>query len=186
VEWDTPADVREGVFVRRRDTDSRLNVLAGGRMFPGIHHHAHFTVRETATHFEVALRSDDGDTSLSVTADLADAWPSTSLFGSLDEASAFFAAGSLGYSTTADPRRFQGMELVSHNWHVGPLAVRSVRSSLFDDPALFPPGTAEFDCALLMRGIEHEWHGREDLCCQSAAPSGSCATSDSVSPMAAA
>jgi uncharacterized protein YqjF (DUF2071 family) len=180
VEWDTPTGVREGVFVRRRDTDSRLNVLAGGRLFPGIHHHARFSVNETADHFEVALQSDDGDTSLSVSADLADAWPDTSLFGSLDEASAFFAAGSLGYSTTPDPQRFQGMELACRNWHVEPLNVSSVRSSLFDDPALFPPGSAEFDCALLMRGIEHEWHGREDLCCQSAAPNGSCVTSGSV------
>jgi uncharacterized protein YqjF (DUF2071 family) len=186
VEWDTPAGVREGVFVRRRDTDSRLNALAGGRLFPGIHHHARFTVRESADHFEVALRSDDGDTSLSVVADLAGTWPTTSLFASLDEASEFFAAGSLGYSPTSDPRRLQGLELACRNWHVEPLTVASVRSSLFDDHALFPPGSAEFDCALLMRGIEHEWHGREDLCCQSAAPSESCATKERVSPIAAA
>ena len=186
VEWDTPDGMREGVFVRRRDTDSRLNALAGGRLFPGIHHHGRFTVRETLDHFEVALRSDDGDTSLSVVADLAGTWPSTSLFASLDEASEFFAAGSLGYSPTPDPRRFQGLELACRNWHVEPLAVASVHSSVFDDPALFPPGSAEFDCALLMRGIEHEWHGREDLSCQSAAPSDSCATSGSVWPIAAA
>lgn len=186
VEWDTPDGVREGVFVRRRDTDSRLNALAGGRLFPGIHNHARFTVRETLDHFEVALRSDDGDTSLSVVADLADTWSSTSLFRSLAEASEFFAAGSLGYSPTPNPRRFQGLELACRNWHVEPLAVAGVRSSLFDDPVLFPPGSAEFDCALLMRDIEHEWHGREDLCCQSAAPSESCVTKESVSPIAAA
>jgi uncharacterized protein DUF2071 len=186
VEWDTPDGVREGVFVRRRDTDSRLNALAGGRLFPGIHHRARFTVREKLDHFEVALRSDDGDTSLSVVADLAGTWPGTSLFASLDAASRFFAAGSLGYSPTPDPRRFQGLELACHNWHVEPLNVSSVRSSLFDDVSLFPPGSAEFDCALLMRGIEHEWLGREDLYCQSAAPSGSCASSGNVSPIAAA
>jgi hypothetical protein len=28
---------------------------------------------------------------------------------------------------------------------------------------LFPPGSVEFDGALLMRGIEHEWHGRGKL-----------------------
>ena len=48
VEWDDGGTVREGVYVRRRDTDSRLNALAGGRLFPGVHHHARFTVRETA------------------------------------------------------------------------------------------------------------------------------------------
>ncbi|MCI0357692.1 MAG: DUF2071 domain-containing protein [Planctomycetaceae bacterium] len=194
--WDTPAGVREGVYVRRRDTNSRLNVMAGGRVFPGIHHHASFRVRETSRHFEVAMRSDDSDTSVSVIADLADGWPSSSIFCSLDEASAFYAAGSLGYSATSDPGRFQGLELACRDWHVELLAVRHVASSLFDDSTLFPPGSVEFDSALLMRGIEHEWHGREDLCCglwnategvpYSAAPSDSCATSGSVSPITAA
>ena len=35
--------------------------------------------------------------------------------------------------------------------------------------SLFPRGSIEFDCALLMRGIEHEWHGKGDLCCQTPA-----------------
>ena len=48
VEWDDDGTVREGVYVRRRDSDSWLNSWAGGRIFPGIHHHARFTVRETA------------------------------------------------------------------------------------------------------------------------------------------
>jgi len=186
VEWDTPSGTREGVYVRRRDTDSHLNALAGGRVFPGIHHHANFRIRETERHFEVAMRSDDGDTSVSVIAELTDTWPRTSLFDSLDEASTFFAAGSLGYSATPNPRRFQGLELACRDWHVEPLTVRHVASSLFDDRSLFPPGLIEFDCALLMRGIEHEWYGREDLCCQSAAPSDSSATKESVSPIAAA
>lgn len=196
VQWDTPAGVQQGVYVRRRDTNSRLNCLAGGRLFPGIHHHAQFRVCEAGSHFEVAMQSDDADSSLSIVAELADAWPSDSLFGSLDEASVFFAAGSLGYSPTPNPQRFQGIELACQSWHVDPLAVSVVQSSLFEDQVLFPPGSIAFDCALLMRGIEHEWHGREDLCCTernasdcaaySAAPSGSCPTSDSVSPIAAA
>ena len=31
---------REGVYIPRRDTSSRLNTLVGGRLFPGLHHHA--------------------------------------------------------------------------------------------------------------------------------------------------
>ena len=39
VEWDDEEGVvKEGVFVPRRDTDSRLVALAGGRIFPGMHH----------------------------------------------------------------------------------------------------------------------------------------------------
>ena len=32
------------------------------------------------------------------------------------------------------------------------------------DAAVFPPGRPTFDCALLMRDVEHEWHALPDLC----------------------
>jgi hypothetical protein len=165
VEWDDHGVVRDGVYVRRRDTNSWLNALVGGRIFPGIHHHAQFTVKESADRFEVALRSDDGATSMSVRGRRTDQLAASSVFRSLEEASAFFQAGSLGYSATGDPSRFQGLELRCLNWQVGPLEVEEVRSSFFEEASLFPRGSIAFDCALLMRGIEHEWHGREDLCC---------------------
>jgi hypothetical protein len=87
------------------------------------------------------------------------------VFQSVEESSAFFQAGSLGYSATPDPARFQGLELKCLNWRVEPLEVREVQSSFFGDESQFPSGSIEFDCALLMRGIEHEWHGKADLCC---------------------
>ena len=43
VEWDENGTTREGVYVRRRDTNSWLNTLTGGRLFPGFHHHAAMT-----------------------------------------------------------------------------------------------------------------------------------------------
>jgi hypothetical protein len=165
VEWDDRGTVREGVYIRRRDTNSRLNALAGGRLFPGIHHHATFLVQETADRFEVALRSDDGVTSMSVRARRAPQLPASSVFDSLEEASAFFQSGALGYSATPDPSRFHGLELHCPQWEIEPLEVEEVRSSFFEDTSLFPKDSIEFDCALLMRGIEHEWHGKADLCC---------------------
>src|SRR5262249_14766323 len=156
---------RTGVFIFRRDTNSRLNALAGGRLFPGVHHHAAFSICETPSHFEVAVESDDGGASLAVTAELADRWAPTSLFGSLADASSFFEAGSIGYSPSNSTGRFQGLELKCAAWQMHPLTPTIIRSSWFDDPAVFPPGTAELDCALLMRGIEHEWHSQHDLCC---------------------
>lgn len=166
VEWDDHGTTREGVYIRRRDTNSRLNAIAGGRLFPGIHHHARFAVHETSDQFAVALRSDDGVTNMTVRASLAADIPATSVFRSLEEASAFYQAGSLGYSATFVPGRYQGLELRCPNWHVEPLEVQEVRSSFFDDESLFPPGAIEFDCALLMRGIEHQWVGKSDLCCE--------------------
>jgi hypothetical protein len=94
------------------------------------------------------------------------------MFHSLDEASAFFYASTLGYSATPDPLRFEGLKLHCHNWQVEPLEVDEVRSNVFNDVSLFPRGSIEFDCALLMRGIEHEWCGQADLCCPEAADHG--------------
>jgi hypothetical protein len=168
VEWDDGGAVREGVYVQRRDTSSWLNSLAGGRLFPGIHHHAAFNVQESADRFEVALRSDDGVTSMSLRSRRTENFSASSVFQSLAEASAFFQAGSLGYSATPDSSRFQGLELRCRNWRVEPLEFEEVRSSFFQDVSRFPTGSIEFDCALLMRGIEHEWHGQPDLCCSAA------------------
>jgi Uncharacterized conserved protein (COG2071) len=170
VEWDENGAVREGVYIRRRDTSLWLNSLVGGRLFPGVHHHAQYTVKETADHFEVALCSDDGVTSVSVRGHRANVLPPSSVFHSLDEASAFFRAGSLGYSATCDPRRLQGLELRCPTWQIEPLDVDEVNSSFFENESLFPKGSIEFDCALLMRGFEHEWHGKADLCCPAATP----------------
>ena len=167
--WEDGDVTREGVYVRRRDTNSWLNTLTGGRLFPGFHHHAAFDVRESSEQLSVSMRSDDGETNLSVRGQLVTAWPTSSIFPSLAEASTFFEAGALGYSATPTNSRFQGLELRCRNWHVDPLNVEEVRSNFFENESLFPKGTIEFDCALLMRNIAHEWHEQADLCCAAAA-----------------
>jgi hypothetical protein len=164
VEWDHQGKTQEGVFIPRRDTSSRLNTLAGGTLFPGVHHHAAFHVQEHADRYRIELNSDDRHTHLLVDGHVAQEFPTTSVFGSLREASAFFEKGSLGYSVTAEPGQFDGLELRSFHWQVQPLAVEQVESSFFEDRGLFPAGSVELDCALLMRGIEHEWHDRGKLC----------------------
>ncbi|MBM4077801.1 MAG: hypothetical protein FJ267_19400 [Planctomycetes bacterium] len=179
VEWDDETTsgkrVREGVYVRRRDTNSWLNSLAGGRLFPGYHYHARFDVQETTDDLAVSIASDDRVTRMSVKGHVTDSLPASSIFQSLDEASHFFQAGSLGYSATPKTSRFQGLELRCRDWHIQPLAIDDVRSSFFDDLSQFPPQSIQFDCALFMRNIEHEWHAGPDLnsdCCPSDRPSG--------------
>ncbi len=165
VEWDSPEGVHEAVFIPRRDTSSRLNVLVGGRVFPGEHSPARFTVSETNDSFAVALESADGHTRMKVRGSVAGSLPQGSVFESLEEASRFFEGGALGFSKTSDPRRLDSLELRSLCWRVEPLEVSEVESSFFADPELFPRGSVEFDCALLMRGIPHEWraHPRMSL-----------------------
>ena len=163
VVWDRDGRREEGVFIPRRDTSSRLNALAGGRLFPGEHHHARFGVAETKDRLQVSFESDDKQVRVSVEARIADAMQSGSIFSSVDEASRFFEAGSVGYSTTTDPQRYDGLELRCKTWAIQPLAVDRVHSSYFADLSRFPAGSITFDCALLMRAIEHEWHTRKDL-----------------------
>jgi hypothetical protein len=165
VEWEEDGTRREGVFIPRRDTSSKLNRLAGGRLFPGVHHLARFDVWESPNRFKLEMHSEDGDTRARVSARVADEWPAGSVFSTLDEASAFFAAGSLGWSAGNRHGELDGLELSSFGWRMEPLIVERVESSFFQNLALFPAGAAEFDSALLMRGIQHEWHGRGRMLC---------------------
>ena len=126
-------------------------------MFPGVHHRAHFKVKESADEFSLAMRSEDGVTTVDVQAKLAKQLNHNSVFTSLAEASDFFARGAVGYSATCEAGCWDGLELCTTGWHVEPLEVSAVKSSFFDDRDKFPGGTIEFDCALLMRGLEHEW-----------------------------
>ena len=100
--------IREGsTCLATTPTPAQREWPAGGS-FPASHHHARFTVDEAADRFRVALRSDDGVTAMSVNGRRTDRLPESSVFHSLGEASQFFLSGSLGYSATPDPSRFQG------------------------------------------------------------------------------
>ena len=163
VEWETADGVRDGVYIPRRDTSSLANTLVGGRLFPGKHYRSRFDVHDTGDDIRVALESADSATRVIVEAEPTDRLPTNSIFPSIEAASTFFERGSIGYSATDRSGCFDCLELRSRNWHVEPLAVRRVESSFFANQAVFPPGTAEFDCALLMRGIDHEWHAHAPL-----------------------
>jgi hypothetical protein len=163
VEWDQNGETKEGVFVPRRDTSSRLKTLLGGRFFPGVLSHADFHVEERDDHYHIELTSDDQETHLLVEGHVAPELPADSAFQSLDEASDFFEQGSLGYSVTASPGQYDGLELCSFNWRVQPLEIEHVQSSYFESRQFFPAGSVVFDSALLMRGIDHEWHSRGKL-----------------------
>jgi len=164
VEWkDSTGTQREGVFIPRRDTNGILNRLAGGRVFPGEHHAARFSLADSNGHIELAMESLDGTVSVKVVGDETRSFPSTSCFGSIDEASSFFEGGSLGYSVTRDGNRLDGLLLRTLQWHVQTLSVTEVYSSFFADRQRFPKESIEFDHALVMRDLLHEWHEANDL-----------------------
>src|SRR5438128_2577081 len=147
---DQQGTTQEGVFIPRRDTNSRLNYLAGGRLFPGEHHAAAFAVKSLAEQIDFQMQSRDGTVRVELKAGIGAGLPASSKFETLQQASGFFEPGSLGYSVTSDGGRLDGVRLQTRNWTVEPLTVKHVYSSYFMDEKKFPKGSLAFDCALLM------------------------------------
>ncbi len=163
VEWNDLDGAREGVYINRRDTGSLVNRLAGGRFFPGEHHRAEFQVSDDGRRVALQMASEDGNTRVEVAGYAAEELAESSIFRSVEEASAFFESGSLGYSSTRDGTYLDGLVLQTQSWTVTPFEVDRVRSSYFEDRGRFPEGSIEFDCALVMRNIPHVWRSAPDL-----------------------
>ena len=163
VTWSDSAGEHEGVYIPRRDSASLLNHWAGGRLFPGEHHLARFTVTDSDDQVSIDMSSNDRAVSVRVTAATVAEFTVGSIFQSLEEASGFFEPGSLGYSATAGGRKLDGIVLRTQTWEVRPLRVESVESSYFSDESLFPRGSVSFDCALIMRNIAHELHSAAEM-----------------------
>ncbi len=157
VEWDEGPTVHEGVFVFRRDTNSLVSHYAGGRLFPGVQHYADFAVRDKSGHIGLRVKSEDGTALIELRGHESSQLPADSVFTSVDESSRFFEGGSLGFSL-AKTGSLDGIELRTRDWKVSPFAVEISRSRFFADTRVFPAGSVQFDHAILMRDIPHEWH----------------------------
>lgn len=150
VEWDDARGTHSGVYIPQRHSASWLPVAVGGRIFPGVHEHAHFESREAGGRLTVAMTS----TTTNVRADvvIASTWSST-LFETVEDASAFFQAGAVGWSPSRGGT-LEGLRLETTQWRVLPGEALSVESSFFD---ALPSGAAELDSVLVMRNVPIEW-----------------------------
>ncbi|WP_433664162.1 DUF2071 domain-containing protein [Nocardia sp. CA-128927] len=157
VEWDGPDGVESGVYIPRRDSGSPLNVLLGGRLFPGVHSLARFEVEESEHDLHVAFTSKDSSTRVSVDVRTADELAGSTLFPDLAAASEFFRQGRIGFSASRDGRRLDGLALNTSKWQVRAAHTHAVQSTFFDDPTRFPSGSATLDCTLLMRDVPANW-----------------------------
>lgn len=175
VEWNQDGTHREGVFIPRRDTGSAFNHWLGGRVFPGIFQRSRFECQETPSSVSVRIVRADGSQEIAFSGHVTGQLPPGSLFATVTEAAAFFSLGATGYSATRKPDHYHGMELRCLDWSIVPLAVEQASSCFFDDTERFPAGTVALDCALLMRGVAHEWHSRPDLYLS---PRGDCLTTN--------
>lgn len=164
VVWDKPTGGQgEGVFIPRRDTNSWLNQTTGGRIFPGKQNKACFAVTDDGSRISMSIRAQDGTMAIDLEAREAESLPVTSCFASLEEASSFFEAGSVGFSATSDCCRFDGMQLESQGWCARPLGIERLETSFFDDRAVFPAGCIALDHAIVMRNLCHTWHDVGEL-----------------------
>ncbi len=158
VQWDEPgsAEPRSGVYIPIRHSASRVPVLAGGRLFPGVHRHARFDVQESSHRLQVGLSAPDVEVRADVEVVPDAAW-SSSLFADVSAASDFYRAGAVGWSPSHGSARrpvFDGLELKTDAWAVSAGRVRSLRSSFFD---ALPAGSAEPDSVLVMRDVPLRW-----------------------------
>jgi hypothetical protein len=159
VEWDSPHGVADGVFISRRDTTSWASVAFGGRLFPGDHHRARFSVHEDGSRLSIAYAAADGATGATVHARTGGPWGSE-LFDDLAAAASFFRSGCDGYSPTRSGPGLQGLRLHSVAWDPVPVTVESASSRMLDG---LPAGAAELDCALLLRDLPVRWESLPPL-----------------------
>lgn len=169
VEWDDLGGTHTGVYIARRDSSSWLNVLVGGRLFPGAHGHARFRAAEVEGRLRWEVHNARG-LSIRIAGRISPTIPGNSVFRSVEEASQFLREGSEGYSVTATPGRYDGLELRTETWKLEAFAPDEVTSSYFEDERLFPAGSATFDSAFLMRDIRHAWHSLPDVYAAACAP----------------
>jgi hypothetical protein len=106
----------------------------------------------------VQIRSPGSDPHVVFEGEDTEVFPQSSVFASLEEASAFFAKGAIGYSPARDNSHFQGMELRLLEWHISPLRITEAFVRLYEDGRTFPKGSVQLDSALVMRRLKHEWH----------------------------
>ncbi|MDQ1547985.1 MAG: hypothetical protein QOH69_2889 [Actinomycetota bacterium] len=151
VEWDEDGETHTGVYIIERHSSGLLPVLAGGRLFPGVQKRARFDVDDTDSRFRVAMTSSGA--AVSVNVELSRQWSST-LFPSVDAASAFYKSGAVGWSPRRGGHGVEPIELTSSAWAVEPGRVVDLRSSFFDS---LPEGAATLDSVLVMRDIPVVW-----------------------------
>ena len=156
-------ELRDGVFIWRRQTDRGMVTLLGGRLFPGVHGRSTFDIDESGDRLDYRVTNDDATANVRLSVRSADTWPGSRLFPRFEDVRAFFQRGDHGFSCSLRGDRLEGMQLRTSVWDMSPLAVEHVTSAFYDDRARFPEGSIGLDGAVLMRGIPHEWHELDDV-----------------------
>ncbi|WP_171051647.1 DUF2071 domain-containing protein [Alteribacter natronophilus] len=157
VEWEENGTKREGVYIFRRDTDSRMNSLAGGRLFPGFTHYSSFEVTDQDGQVDFSMTAKDNSATMRFKGHDTDTIPETSVFSSFQEISDFFREGADGYSPGREDNCSQGICLLTDTWNMKPFHVESSAATFFADTLGIKESDMTYDSAVVMRDVAHEW-----------------------------
>lgn len=163
VEWKKNGTLYNGVYIKKRFTNSRLHEFGGEKIFPGKLAFSDFKVSEKKGYYSISFKCKDGEYAC-IEAYEADQFPTNSLFKNIEEASKDFRKDQIGYSPDGKKNKFKGVKLNTDNWVVSPLALKRCESSLFSNPDIFPKGSVEVDHVLLMKNIKHNWENVGAIC----------------------
>jgi hypothetical protein len=157
--WENEAgQTCEGIYIARRDTDSKVNLAGGGWLFPGEHQRARFEVKEEAGGVDLSLVSNDQQVVVQVRGQPTKHMPYQSGFQSPADAANFFQAGAGGGGQSPGNAPLRKTE-----WIMQPLRVEHVYSNYFSDVIRFPQDTLMFDSALITHNVSHEWSSESEL-----------------------
>jgi len=154
----------EGVYVTRRDTNSWVNTVSGGRVFPGVYSKANFDVSVSGDLYSVRIENKKEELIMAISAEVVSELPEGSVFESIGEVSDFFKTGNIGWSAKEHSNQFDAIELATDEWRMEPLKVKESFSAYFSNTSMFPKGSVEFDSAMIMRNLKHSWVSRDNLC----------------------
>jgi hypothetical protein len=132
--------------------------LLGGRLFPGVQHRADFTINDAGDCLSMDVKTEDGQADVSFEASHTTEWAPDSVFATFDDAFKFFRRGDCGFSCSLRAGRLDGLQLKTLRWEMSTLRVSRLCSAFFQHGERFSSDLVHFDCALLMRGVPHEWH----------------------------
>ncbi len=140
-------------FVLRREITSRLHQLMGSRPDEAPRRWTPIDVEDDGHELQVSLPDPNPLYKLHFVASRATDFPSDSVFNRIQDAAAYFEYGSVGLSNLLEPNEEARFRTENTGWQVVPLQVRQLHVGLFSNHQWFPPGSVQFDSALLARSL---------------------------------
>ncbi|MEZ5976330.1 MAG: hypothetical protein R3F17_01825 [Planctomycetota bacterium] len=158
-EWMDQGQLRNVLYVMRRDVQVRRLGRAAGLLLPGHPYPAKVRLDDEAHGLRFALASNDGHCQLDLDARVTDHWEHQDLFVGPPYLIRMLGNRSGGFLGFDEQGHGSLVELDAQPEHITPLSVGRAHSSLFTGAA-FPAGTSIPDAAVMQRDLICRWTSR--------------------------